>query len=105
MDDEDLDKVYINIGSNRGIAINQQFAVYTKGKPVRDLDTGEVLAYLEKQVAVVAVSEILNDKISVFSVVEMTEPPKIGDVVREITADSDASAESTSETDATKEEK
>ena len=102
VDDEDLDKVYINIGSNRGIAINQQFAVYTKGKPVRDLDTGEVLAYLEKQVAVVAVSEILNDKISVFSVVEMTEPPKIGDVVREITADSDASAESTSETDATK---
>ena len=105
VDDEDLDKVYINIGSNRGIAINQQFAVYTKGKPVRDLDTGEVLAYLENQVAVVAVSEILNDKISVFSVVEMTEPPKIGDVVREITADSDASAESTSETDATKEEK
>lgn len=104
VDDEDLDKVYINIGSNRGIAINQQFAVYTKGKPVRDLDTGEVLAYLEKQVAVVAVSEILNDKISVFSVVEMTESPKIGDVVREITADSDASAESTSETDATKEE-
>ena len=105
VDDEDLDKVYINIGSNRGIAINQQFAVYTKGKPVRDLDTGEVLAYLEKQVAVVAVSEILNDKISVFSVVEMTESPKIGDVVREITADSDASAESTSETDATEEEK
>ena len=104
VDEEDLDKVYINIGSNRGIAINQQFAVYTKGKPVRDLDTGEVLAYLEKQVAVVAVSEILNDKISVFSVVEMTEPPKIGDVVREITADSDASAESTSEADATKEE-
>ena len=104
VDDEDLDKVYINIGSNRGIAINQQFAVYTKGKPVRDLDTGEVLAYLEKQVAVVAVSEILNDKISVFSVVEMTEPPKIGDVVREITADSDASAESTSEADATEKE-
>ena len=104
VDEEDLDKVYINIGSNRGIAINQQFAVYTKGKPVRDLDTGEVLAYLEKQVAVVAVSEILNDKISVFSVVEMTESPKIGDVVREITADSDASAESTSEADATKEE-
>ena len=105
VDDEDLDKVYINIGSNRGIAINQQFVVYTKGKPVRDLDTGEVLAYLEKQVAVVVVSEILNDKISIFSVVEMTEPPKIGDVVREITTDSDASAESTSEADATKEEK
>ena len=63
VDNEDLDKIYINIGSNRGIAINQEFAVYTRGKPVRDLDTGEVLTYLEKQVAVVAVAEILNDKI------------------------------------------
>ena len=105
VDNEDLDKIYINIGSNRGIAINQEFAVYTRGKPVRDLDTGEVLTYLEKQVAVVAVAEILNDKISVFRVVEMTEPLKIGDVVREITADSTASAQSTSEADAAKEEK
>ena len=101
VDNEDLDKIYINIGSNRGIAINQEFAVYTRGKPVRDLDTGEVLTYLEKQVAIVAVAEILNDKISVFRVVEMTEQLKIGDVVREITSDSTASAQPTSEADAT----
>ena len=105
VDNEDLDKIYINIGSNRGIAINQEFSVYTRGKPVRDLDTGEVLTYLEKQVAVVAVSEILNDKISVFRVVKMTESLKIGDVVRELTPDSGASAQPTSEADATKEEK
>ncbi len=105
VDNEDLDKIYINIGSNRGIAINQEFAVYTRGKPVRDLDTGEVLTYLEKQVAVVAVAEILNDKISVFRVVEMTEQLKIGDVVREFTADSAASGQSASEADAAKEEK
>ena len=105
VDNENLDKIYINIGSNRGIAINQEFAVYTKGKPVRDLDTGEVLTYLEKQVAVVAVAEILNDKISVFRVVEMTESLKIGDVVREITPDPNASAQSTSAADAPKEEK
>lgn len=101
VDNEDLDKIYINIGSNRGIAINQEFAVYTRGKPVRDLDTGEVLTYLEKQVAIVAVAEILNDKISVFRVVEMTEQLKIGDVVREITSDSTASAQPTSGADAT----
>jgi hypothetical protein len=105
VDNEDLDKIYINIGSNRDIAINQEFGVYTRGKPVRDLDTGEVLTYLEKQVAVVAVAEILNDKISVFRVVEMKESLKIGDVVREITPDSGASTQPTSETDAAKEEK
>lgn len=105
VDNEDLDKIYINIGSNRDIAINQEFAVYTRGKAVRDLDTGEILTYLEKQVAVVAVADILNDKISVFRVVEITEDLKIGDVVREITADADASAQSDSESDATQEEK
>lgn len=104
VDNEDLDKIYINIGSNRGIAINQEFAVYTRGKPVRDLDTGEILTYLEKQVAIVAVAEILNDKISVFRAVKMTEPLKIGDVVREVTPDSGESEQSTSEADATKEE-
>lgn len=105
VDNENLDKIYISIGSNRDIAINQEFAVYTRGKPVRDLDTGEILTYLEKQVAVVAVSEILNDKISIFRVVEMTEDLKIGDVVREITPDADASAQSDPEAAATEEEK
>ena len=105
VDNENLDKIYISIGSNRDIAINQEFAVYTRGKPVRDLDTGEILTYLEKQVAVVAVSEILNDKISIFRVVEMTEDLKIGDVVREITPNADASAQSDPEADAAEEEK
>ena len=105
VDNENLDKIYINIGSNRDIAINQEFAIYTRGKPVRDLDTGEILTYLEKQVAIVAVSEILNDKISIFRVVKMTEDLKIGDVVREITAEADASAQSDSEADTTEEEK
>ena len=105
VDNENLDKIYISIGSNRDIAINQEFAVYTRGRPVRDLDTGEILTYLEKQVAVVAVSEILNDKISIFRVVEMTEDLKIGDVVREITADADASAQPDPEADAAEEEK
>ncbi len=105
VDNVNLDKVYISIGSNRDIAINQEFAVYTRGKPVRDLDTGEILTYLERQVAVVAVSEILNDKISVFRVVEMTEDLKIGDVVREITPNADAAAQSDPQADAAEEEK
>ncbi len=105
VDNENLDKIYINIGSNRDIAINQEFAVYTRGKPVRDLDTGEILTYLERQVAVVAVSEILNDKISIFRVVEMAADLKIGDVVREITPDADAAEQSDPEADAVEEEK
>ena len=97
VDNEHPDKVYVNIGSNRGIAINQEFAVYTKGKPVRDLDTGEILTYVPKQIGLVAVSEILNDKVSIFRVIETTEPLKIGDAVREITPDSTSEADSSEE--------
>ena len=96
VDNEDLNNIYVNIGSNRGIAVNQQFAVYTKGKPVRDIDTGEILTYVPKRIGTLAVSEIQTDKVSIFRVVEITEPLKRGDVVREFTSDSDGSAESTS---------
>ena len=103
VDNEHPDKIYVNIGSGKGIAINQEFAVYTRGKPVRDLDTGEILTYVPKQIGIVAVSEILNDKVSIFRVVETTEPLKIGDAVREITPDSAESEESTSEADSSEE--
>ncbi|MDE0469862.1 MAG: hypothetical protein OYL97_22685 [Candidatus Poribacteria bacterium] len=91
VDSEHPDKIYVNIGSNWDIAINQEFDVYTKGKPVRDLDTGEILTYVPKQIGRVAVSEILNDKVSIFRVVETTEPLKEGDIVREISPDSNGS--------------
>ncbi len=87
VDNEHPDKVYVNIGSRKGIAIHQEFAVYTRGQPVRDLDTGEILTYVPKRIGLVAVSEILNDKVSIFRVVETAEPLKIGDTVREITAE------------------
>jgi hypothetical protein len=104
MDSEHPDKIYVSIGSNWDIAINQEFAVYTKGKPIRDLDTGEVLTYVPKQIGLIAVSEILNDKVSIFRVVETTEPLKEGDIVREITPDSNGSAASTSEADSSEEQ-
>ena len=84
LDNENPDMIYVNIGSDKGIAINQEFTVYTKGKPVRDIDTGEILTYVPKQIGTLAVSEILTGKVSIFRVVETTEPLKIGDAVSEI---------------------
>lgn len=94
VDNENPDKIYVSIGSNRGIAINQEFAVFTKGKPVRDIDTGEILTHVPKKIGTLAVSEILTDKVSVFRVVDIAEPLKIGDVVSQ-----DAPETSASETD------
>lgn len=104
VDSEHPDQIYVNIGSSRDIVINQEFDVYTKGKPVRDLDTGEVLTYVPKQIGRVAISEILNDKVSIFRVIEMTEPLKIGDIVRQITPESEPSEASVSEEDSSEEQ-
>ena len=85
VDNENPDMIYVNIGSDKGIAINQEFTVHTKGKPVRDIDTGEILTYVPRQIGTLAVSEIQTGKVSIFRVVEIAEPLKRGDVVREAT--------------------
>ena len=105
VDNEDLNNIYVNIGSDTGIAVNQQFAVYGRGAPIRDTDTGEILTYLPRKIATIAVVELRSEKFSIFRVVESTDTLKRGDEVREITPDADASAQSDSEADATKEEK
>ncbi|MCY3744102.1 MAG: hypothetical protein OXH00_24080 [Candidatus Poribacteria bacterium] len=97
LDNENPDMIYVNIGSDKGIAINQEFTVSTKGKPVRDIDTGEILTYVPKQIGTLAVSEILTGKVSIFRVVEIAEPLKIGDVVSETTPELPASETDTPE--------
>ena len=90
VDNENPDMIYVNIGSDKGIAINQEFTVSTKGKPVRDIDTGEILTYVPKPIGTLAVSEIQTGKVSIFRVVEIAEPLKIGDVVSEVPPETDA---------------
>ena len=89
----DPDIIYVNIGSDKGIAINQEFTVYTKGKPVRDIDTGEILTYVPKKIGTLAVAEIQTNKVSIFRVVEIAEPLKRGDVVSEVTPETLTSEE------------
>ena len=91
VDNENQDMIYVNIGSDMGIAINQEFTVSTKGKPVRDIDTGEILTYVPKPIGTLAVSEIQTGKVSIFRVVEIAEPLKIGDVVSEVPPEAPAS--------------
>ena len=97
VDEENPDMIYVNIGSDKGIAINQEFTVHTKGKPIRDIDTGEILTYVPKQIGTLAVSEIQTGKVSIFRVVEIAEPLKRGDVVRAAVPESPASETEASE--------
>lgn len=84
VDSENPDLIYINAGSARGLAINQEFAVFTDGKPIRDIDTGEVLDYLPVKIATVAVVEIRNDRLSIVKVIEKSRDIKRGDILKTI---------------------
>ena len=84
VESENPDMIYINAGSARDLAINQKFDVYTDGKPIRDIDTGEILDYIPKKIATVAVVEIRNDRLSVVKIVEKTSEIKKGDLLKSI---------------------
>ncbi len=82
VDSEDPDMIYINAGSARGLAIDQKFDVYTDAQPIRDVDTGDILDYVKKKIATVAVVEIRNDRLSIVKIVEKTIDLKRGDVLK-----------------------
>ena len=82
----DTEQIYINAGSARGLAIDQKFAVYTDGEPIRDIDTGEILDYVPKKIATVAIVEIRNDRLSVVKIVEKKDDVKRGDLLKSIPA-------------------
>ena len=89
IDSENPELIYINAGSGRDLAINQQFAVYTDGEPIRDIDTGEILDYTKKKIATVAVMEIRNDRLSIVKIVEKKGDLKRGDILKDIPAHED----------------
>lgn len=84
VDSENPDMIYINAGSAQGLAIDQKFDVYTKGDPIRDIDTGEILDYIPKKIATVAVVEIRNDRLSIIKIIEKTDDLKRGDLLKPI---------------------
>ncbi len=84
VDSENANMIYINAGSARNLAIGQQFAVFTRGEPIRDIDTGEILDYAPKRIATVAINEIRNDRLSVVKIIEQNEELKRGDMLKTI---------------------
>ncbi len=84
VDSENANMIYINAGSARNLAIGQQFAVFTRGEPIRDIDTGEILDYAPKRIATVAVNEIRNDRLSIVKVIEQDGELKRGDMLKTI---------------------
>lgn len=93
VDSKDPENTYINIGSNKGIALNQELKVYT-AESLIDPDTGDVLGVIPKLVGVIKVVEVQSDRLSRVQIIEGFGEIKKGDRVKQ---ESSTSSESESE--------
>ena len=82
VDSEDPENTYINVGSAKGVTLNQQLRVYT-AESLIDPDTGDVLGVIPKQVGVIKVVEVESDRLSRVQIIEGFGKIKKGDRVRE----------------------
>ena len=82
VDSEDPENTYINVGSAKGVTLNQQLRVYT-AESLIDPDTGDVLGVIPKQVGVIKVVEVQSDRLSRAQIIEGFGKIKKGDRVRE----------------------
>lgn len=82
VDSEDPENTYINVGSAKGVAVDQQLKVYTTESLI-DPDTGDVLGIVPKPVGVVKVVEVQSDRLSRVQIVEGFGKIKKGDQVKQ----------------------
>jgi curli biogenesis system outer membrane secretion channel CsgG len=62
--------VYINLGSEQGVAVGDSFGVYKLGEAIKDPDTGEVLGADETKVGTIKVTAVKGAKYSACEVVD-----------------------------------
>ena len=82
VDPKDPENTYINIGSDKGVALNQQLQVYT-AESLIDPDTGDVLGIIPKLVGVIKVVEVQSDRLSRVEIIEGFGEIKKGDRVKQ----------------------
>ena len=82
VDSKDPENTYINIGSDKGVALNQELKVYT-AESLIDPDTGDVLGVIPKLVGVIKVVEVQTHRLSRVQIIEGFGEIKKGDRVRQ----------------------
>ena len=84
VDSKDPENTYINIGSDKGIVVDQQLKVYT-AESLIDPDTGDVLGVIPKMVGVIKVVEVQSDRLSRVEIIEGFGTVKKGERVKQET--------------------
>ncbi len=78
------DLLYLNIGSQQGIATGDKIEVYKRGDKVRDPQTGRFLGYEVRRAAVALATDRIEDDTCAVRIIRTHEPVEIGDLVRRI---------------------
>lgn len=76
------DIVYLDMGSQQGIAPKTQCLVYRKGRRVFHPSSGEFLGYVVRKVALIEVNNEVVDQAAAADVLISYEPVAVGDLVR-----------------------
>jgi putative lipoic acid-binding regulatory protein len=75
-------EIYLNAGSSDRLKEGDVLAVYTKGEPITDPATGEILGYADKLIGKIKVMAIKDNHLSLAKTIEQLEPIKVKDKVR-----------------------
>jgi hypothetical protein len=76
------DLIYVNIGAANGVKPRMRADVYRKGQMVRQYESGEKVGQVMKRVAVIEMTQEVQDETSVAVVITSYEPIKLGDLVK-----------------------
>ena len=74
--------VYINAGRAEKVSEGDILSVYTKGEPITDPDSGQVLGYADKFIGKIKVMIVKDNHLSLAKIVEQIEPFEVKDSVR-----------------------
>ncbi len=76
------DLVYLNIGSDQGLKAGERLGLYRRGDKIRDPQTGRVLGFEVRKLAVGEVTDLIDANSCSVRVVYANEAIEIGDLVR-----------------------
>jgi len=76
------DLLYFNIGSGQGVNTGDRFGVYRRGERIRDPQSGKVIGFEVRKVAVSEVTDRVDAQTCSSRIVKSFESVEIGDLVR-----------------------
>lgn len=76
------DLVYLNIGSEQGLAAGERLGVYRRGEKIKDPQSGKALGYEVRKLGIIEVTDRLDGQTCSARVIQAYEAAEIGDLVR-----------------------